>query len=676
MLHGTPLRVAAVGLFLFLGACGGDDSPTEPPGNSVGPAGGTFSFADGKVTLVFPSGALTEEIAVSVEPTASFPNNARVVNGTVYSFGPPGIEFSIPVQLKMKYDPTDLPAGVGESELRLHEVAGSDWDELTGGTVNSGAREVSVSIRGFSVLGILGTAVASVTVSPDSSLIGLGMTVQLNAAVRDSRSNTLVGRAVSWTSSDEQAARVDANGLVTGVAPGSTYISAASEGIVDSARVIVISAVGAIVITSGPANPRQGDLVTYTAEARDSQGGVIEEVTITFSVEPLSAGLSFADGRFVGYTPGAATVIASGIGLADTLPITIGSRGVAGGAFNMVGRGVESVRWTSDLWVHGDYAYLGTWNCRTQCGNRLFVWDISNPAMPLLTDSVSVTATTVNDVKVRADGAIAVISREGGGSGITILDLSVPASPTILATFGAGALAAGVHNVWIEGDHIYAVTDGGNAATGGMRVIDISTPASPSIVASFYGGSSFLHDVYVRDGLAFLSHWNAGLIILDVGNGMAGGSPNAPSEVSRLLTAGGQTHNAWYWPAGGYVFVGEEDFGTPGIMHVVDVSDMRNPVEVATYRVSGGTTPHNFWLDEARSIIYLGWYENGVRALDVSGELLGELEKQGRDIANSVYDGAGGCVAAGTCTWAPQLHNGRIFLSDLNSGLWVLEPTF
>ena len=38
------------------------------------------------------------------------------------------------------------------------------------------------------------------------------------------------------------------------------------------------------------------------------------------------------------------------------------------------------------------------------------------------------------------------------------------------------------------------------------------------------------HDVYVRDGLAFLSHWDAGLIILDVGNGMAGGSPAGRSR--------------------------------------------------------------------------------------------------------------------------------------------------
>lgn len=133
----------------------------------------------------------------------------------------------------------------------------------------------------------------------------------------------------------------------------------------------------------------------------------------------------------------------------------------------------------------------------------------------------------------------------------------------------------------------------------------------------------------MRDGLAFLSHWDAGLIILDVGNGMSGGSPESPVEVGRIQMEGGNTHNAWYWPAGGYVFVGEESFSRPGVMHVVDVSDLRNPKEVATYAVAG-QTPHNFWMDGDRAILYLAWYEKGLRVLDVSGELMGDFGQQGR----------------------------------------------
>jgi hypothetical protein len=357
------------------------------------------------------------------------------------------------------------------------------------------------------------------------------------------------------------------------------------------------------------------------------------------------------------------------------LPISIEDRGLSG-SFSLVGRGSVSARFTSDLWVHGDHVYTGTWNCRSGlCGDRLYVWDVSDPTTPIRTDSVRVDARVVNDVKIRADGTIGVITHElsnDGLNGVTLLDLGDPARPSVITRFSAG-LNSGVHNVWVEGDYVYVVVDGvGN----GLRVLDISDPARPAVVASYYAGSSFLHDVYVRDGLAFLSHWDAGLVILDVGNGLAGGSPTNPVEVSRIVTAGGQVHNAWYWPSTGYVFVGEEDFRTPGILHVVDASDLSRPAEVATFGVSGAT-PHNVWLDEERAILYAAWYEHGLRALDVSGTLLGDLDRQGREIASSQYGIGSGCVgSSGTCTWAPQLHNGWVYLSDMNTGLWVLQADF
>ena len=427
-------------------------------------------------------------------------------------------------------------------------------------------------------------------------------------------------------------------------------------------------------ITSGPTTVRQGDVVRYTAEARDGIGNVIG--TISWSVTPSNAGSITGDGRLVGFVPGSASIIARASTAAstatDTLAVTITPRGFSG-RFTVVGRGDVTTRFTSDIWVHGDVAYTTTWGSRTvnsvtTSGNTLYVWDISDPANPALSDSVAVDAGTVNDVKIRADGTLGVITHAGstdGLNGITLLDLADPRHPTIIRRF-TGSLG-GVHNVWVDGSYVYAV------GSGQLVIIDISDPSQPQEVALF----SAPHDVYVRNGLAFLSHWDAGLVILDVGNGMAGGSPTSPVEVGRAQTEGGNTHNAWYWPDSGYVFVGEES-GRPGVMHVVDVSDLTNPVEVATFAVPGDT-PHNFWLDETRGILYMAWYSQGIRALDVTGELLGALDRQGREIASIDYAApAVGCfsgsAAMGTCTWAPQLHNGLIYLSDMNTGMWVLQP--
>ncbi len=430
--------------------------------------------------------------------------------------------------------------------------------------------------------------------------------------------------------------------------------------------------------TADPVTLRHGDVAQYAAEALDAFGAAIANAEIIWSVEPPSRGFASAEGRFVGYN-GTPLVIATAGTQADTLQVTITARNMSG-TFSIVGQGEVLDRITSDLWVHGTAAYTGTWGQRstgagTLVGNTLNTWDISVPSAPALVNSMMVDAGTINDVKVSEDGTLGVITHEGsasGGNGITLLDLTDPLAPAPIVHFTT-TLENGVHNAWIDGTHVYLVVDGANSQAG-LRILDVADPANPTIVADFYGGSSFLHDVYVRDGLAFLSHWNAGLIILDVGNGMAGGSPANPVEVSRLATEGGQTHNAWYWPAGGYVFVGEEDFQTPGIMHVVDVSDMSNPREVATFAVPG-TTPHNFWMDETGEVLYLSWYVNGIRALDVSGQLLGALDRQGREIAGFLYAQSAGAQFPSR-NWAPQFHNGLLYLSDMDTGLWILQPNF
>ncbi len=437
------------------------------------------------------------------------------------------------------------------------------------------------------------------------------------------------------------------------------------------------SDVASLEIIGAPDIVRQGEVVVLQVEARDGAGSALGGVEVTWEVAPPGAGLIAADNRFVGYEPGPVEVTARAGISATSATITVTPRGLPPGSYRVIGRGAQEIRFNSDLWVHGDCAYTGTWGDRLgQLGNTLNAWDVSNPEMPELVDSVAVDARVVNDVKVRADGQLAVISHEFSldrQNGVTLLDLSDGCRPSVLGRFSAG-LESGVHNLWVEGDYVYLVTD--NIGSG-LRVLDISDPRHVSVVASFADPFSFLHDVYVRDGLAFLSHWDSGLIILDVGNGVAGGTPSSPREVSRIRTGGGQSHNAWYWPERGLVFVGEEDFVTPGIMHVVDVSDIFAPREVATYRVAGDT-PHNFWLDEARSILHMAWYTEGIVALDVSGDLLGQLELQGRTVATLRYSGTGACPggASATCAWAPQLHEGLIYAADMNSGLWVLSPDF
>ena len=440
-----------------------------------------------------------------------------------------------------------------------------------------------------------------------------------------------------------------------------------------------VEEVATVSVEEAPATVRRGTVATLLADVRDADGQPLEGAPLSWSTIPADA-IHVAPGRFVALETGTIRIVAKSGEAADTAEVTVTPREVAGGEIQVEATAGPPDRVTSDLWVHGDVAYTGTWHARPvldQQGNALFVWDVSDPLAPTLADSVIVDARVVNDIKVSADGRIGVLTHEGSAdqlNGISILDLSDPLHPEVVSRFTL-ELTSGVHNTWIDGDHVYVVADGFG---GGLRVVNISDPTEPRLVSGFYAGTSILHDVYVRNGLAFLAHWNAGLVILDVGNGMAGGSPEDPREVSRISSLGGETHNAWYWPEAGYVFVGEEDFDAedPGIMHVVDVQDLESPREVATFSVPGDP-PHNFWLDEERAVLYMAWYGQGIRALDVGGELLGPLDRQGRQIAAAVYGPEGACppsTSAGTCTWAPQLHGGTLFLADMTLGLVVASP--
>ena len=92
-----------------------------------------------------------------------------------------------------------------------------------------------------------------------------------------------------------------------------------------------------------------------------------------------------------------------------------------------------------------------------------------------------------------------------------------------------------------------------------------------------------------------------------------------------------------------YSFVGDEVFPplfdlvardripVRGIVHVVDVTDIERPRKVAYYDVPEGGA-HNVWVED--DVLYMGYYSAGARAVDVSGELRGDLYRQGREIAS------------------------------------------
>lgn len=162
--------VLAVVATVFAGACSSSDGPPTGPtvDNAVGPAGGTLSAAGGRVTLAFPSGAVSTNTTITVEVASSVPASAGLVPGSAYRFSPEGITFQQPVTLTVRYDPAALPAGVSDTSLALYKVVDGAWQPAGVSLRDTAAHTVRAAIQGFSTYGVLGRP----PVLADSMMIG------------------------------------------------------------------------------------------------------------------------------------------------------------------------------------------------------------------------------------------------------------------------------------------------------------------------------------------------------------------------------------------------------------------------------------------------------------------------------------------------------------------------
>ncbi len=368
-------------------------------------------------------------------------------------------------------------------------------------------------------------------------------------------------------------------------------------------------------------------------------------------------------------------------------------------AMSVLGRGAINSRYTGEVWVYGNYGYTSTWGTRSvggvgASGNMIYVWDI-RPAVPVLVDSVSVQgASTIGDIQVSSDGRYLVAPTEPGPGYLLTYDLTNPTKPQLISTFTSDKITRGIHTAEIQtiGGKLYAFLSINSAAThlARLMIVDLSTPSQPREVWTTDIAGSIVHDVYVRDGLLFSAQWGNGMVIHDIGGGGRGGSLSAPVQMSSLVTVGGKVHNIWWFqdPQGNskrYAFVGEEGpaslfTSSSGDIHVVDISNVAAPKEVAFLKVQNAGT-HNFSVDEATGFLYAAYYNAGVQALDVRGDLSACTAEQRTPDGRCDLSLMGRVRAIGLLNqnmpvfvWGVHLTGGALYASDMINGLWKLSP--
>jgi len=243
--------------------------------------------------------------------------------------------------------------------------------------------------------------------------------------------------------------------------------------------------------------------------------------------------------------------------------------------------------------LQGNYAYIGE-------GPRLTILDISNPASPTVLGKTLPLPDTVRRVAVA--GSYAYVADYDGG--LRVVDVSTPSNPMEVGFYDTPGDAYGVA---VAGDYAYVTGVSGYPNWDGwLRVVDVSDPTNPTEVGACdtpdeTGG------VAVAGGYAYVTDWDGGLRVVDVS------TPSNPTEVGFYDTPGYAGDVA---VAGGYAYVVGRSGYPPydGWLRVVDVSDPINPTEAGFY-----DTPGRAWgVAIAGGYAYVADHYKGLRVVDVS----------------------------------------------------------
>ena len=656
-------------------------------------------FATACAVLAWPSSLRAQEAAVAelrAEPAALAIEAGASATVRVTAHDAAGNVLDVPVRV-----------GGARRGLRFNRADGAvtgleagDW-ELVATYAVEGARPVVLRIP----VTVSWPPIDRVDVRAPGLALYVGTTLRLEATALHANGSERPDAPVSWATSDAGIATVDRFGNVTAHAPGAFVATASAGGATgELAAEAKPLALASLAVEASRANARTGDVVDLALDARDEAGQAVTDAAVDWSyafvpddtIAAPGAAAVVRGGKFVANVPGQYAVLAT-LGDRTARAVVDVRPREAVHDVELVGRGLVGHVHSSDLWVFEgmdgrDYAITGTWGG----DGWAYFWDVTEPAGPALTDSLQLDARTVNDVKVAPNARYAALSREGASNrrnGVVILDLADPAHPVVASTYDEG-LTGGVHNMFATDDHLFALSGGDKYV-----ILDMADLANPRFVSEYNHPDSRIHDVWVHDGVAYSSEWQNGVVVVDVGNGRWGGAVDNPVFVAALPYPVGRTHAAfpYFQESTGkfYLFLGDEIMnrqgaawsgagldripargGTPsvtsGYLHVIDFTDPENPKDVARYEVPEFGT-HNIWVED--DVLYQAYYEGGLRVVDVSGELMGNLAEQGREMSVYKSFAPDGYAANAPMVWGGQPHKGHVFFSDFNSGLWAVKVT-
>lgn len=335
------------------------------------------------------------------------------------------------------------------------------------------------------------------------------------------------------------------------------------------------------------------------------------------------------------------------------------------GNFNVEGLPMAGSRTYNDVWGYVDcegneYALLGS-------AAFVFVVDITDPANPREVNRFpGASPTTWRDMKTYKDVAYAVA--DNSGEGLMVLDLSgLPSTVTQISADTTDFQRS--HNIFVDvpNGRLYVV--GTDSQRNGVIVYDLTCDArQPEKIASVdFPGGEYVHDIYVRDNIAYCSHGYNGFYVWNM-------TDAANPVLMASLETGGYNHSGWLTDDGQYAIYAEEiprgealgviDLSTISTGDIEIVNEFKFPLLAPEFE---DATPHNPYI--RGNYLISSYYEDGLQVFDISDPLnVSQVAYYDTYPDNEEYAGYNGNWGA-----YPYLPSGNILASDINTGLYVLQ---
>lgn len=339
--------------------------------------------------------------------------------------------------------------------------------------------------------------------------------------------------------------------------------------------------------------------------------------------------------------------------------------------------GNDSWGWT-DVTTGKEYALMGLDN------GTAFV-DISDEENLIYLGKLPSAGNPISwrDVKVYRDHAFIV--SEAAGHGMQVFDLTklrnVSNPP---ATFEADARYTGfgnAHNIVINEETGFAYVVGtarDDQFRGGAHFVNIQDPKNP-IAAGGYAENGYSHDAQVityngpdtdYTGKEIYVGANEDVVIIaDVTD------KDNPISISSVVYPNIEyTHQGWFTDDQRYFLLGDEldevERGFKSRTLVFDFSDLDNPIQHDTYLGTTSAIDHNGYVkgDE----YFLANYTAGVRVLDISGVANKSISESG---FFDTFPSTDNAQFSGVWSVYPYFESGKIVVSDINSGLFIIRKS-